>query len=195
MALLGLSIYFIGTGIIIFANNIEVFCLARVVQGCGGGILSFMVKMILHRNDKSTELNMAFSTMEMIGVLTPALSPLISGFLLDVLVWQELFIVLLLYIAFASCFIFLKLQNFKEKREILFFSSYTGLLKNRLYVINLFKILLAYLPILVCLSSLSFIFQGFFKVSPKQFGLLMLFPVIFLFFGSYSSKIANKHNL
>lgn len=93
-ALYGIVVYVAGCVMCVFAENIEVFLVARIVQALGGSSSSVLAQTIARDAYKGSDLTRVFALVGAFVFLSPALGPSLGGALIEYWSWRFSFVVL-----------------------------------------------------------------------------------------------------
>ncbi|QRN41365.1 MAG: Bcr/CflA family efflux MFS transporter [Neisseriaceae bacterium] len=133
--LFGLLLWLFSTVGIIYTVNIEAFFILRFLQGlgaCAGIVISRAVINDLMDKEQAGKIYLVI--FPFVGT-SPAIAPLIGGFLLQVFNWQSTFIFLSLFIFFTiilCCFVLTETLSPPQRQSF----TPTGIIKNSLEVIR-----------------------------------------------------------
>jgi len=94
--LLGFNIFGIGTIVCIFAYNINIFTLGRLLQGLGIGASFGLFRVVLSDHFQGRKLASVNSLLSVIASLTPPLSPFIGAVFITWGHWRLLFIMIMI---------------------------------------------------------------------------------------------------
>ncbi len=126
--LAGLLIYLLGTLICICADNINLFLIARIIQGLGIGCGDTMGRAILCDRFQKRDFVKAACSIGIAATITPFIGPLIGGYLEEYFNWRISFVLMLVY---AFVILFLAFYNLPESKQPENFVSIN--LKNIIY--------------------------------------------------------------
>lgn len=156
--------FMLGLLIDIFAPNFILLLLGRCAQGLGTGIaLPLMFNIILSEVPKS-KIGVMMGFGALMTAVAPAVGPTFGGILNNTLGWRYIFIILLPFIIFSliigSRFIsktnHLNPTTFDLKSEVLITIAFIALV---LGVNNLAHFSIAIISLIVCFTSIIFLFQ------------------------------------
>ena len=94
--LIGLSIFFIGSILSAFADNISILYAGRLIEGIGLGSANAVGFALVRDIYSGKALARQFSYLSVFVGLTPIIAPLIGGYLVEFINWRACFIVLAL---------------------------------------------------------------------------------------------------
>jgi DHA1 family bicyclomycin/chloramphenicol resistance-like MFS transporter len=87
----GLALFLVGSVISAFAPTPATLVLGRLVQAIGAGCALTLVRAIARDAFRAEQLVKAIAYLTMFGTLGPMISPIIGGFLTDMLGWRSVF--------------------------------------------------------------------------------------------------------
>ena len=91
LLLIGLSIFGVGTLIALFAVDLPLLLLGRIVQGLGAGAINPLSMAIISERFPAAERGQALGTWNSMGPVAGIIAPLLGGFLTDTLGWRTIF--------------------------------------------------------------------------------------------------------
>ena len=195
---IGFGIFASGGVTILLSTNISTFIAGRVIQGIGGAIIYVIIRMIIQKNYKETETNIAFSIIESFAMATPVVAPVVGAYLISFFSWQSLFYVILAYtlFAFICATKVLNSERASYAPKLSFIANnYFNLIKNFAYSRFLLVILFIFASTYLSLFLLPFVLSKDFGLSPKQYSLFMSLTIFASLSGTLASKFANERNL
>jgi DHA1 family bicyclomycin/chloramphenicol resistance-like MFS transporter len=207
----GMVIFLFFTTACIFAPNIYILILFRFLQGCGGGAsmaLGLVMIKDLFDGEKCTQM---LSRLAIALTVTPAVAPVIGGYLTVFFGWQATFVFIAIWGSLVFILFFYKLPEtfnlsalkapLKTQENIAprsIFKPYLELYRNstfRTYAI-LHSVLFAGQWCFVAAAPFVFIQQ--LHISPTSFGYYMSSITLLYIFGSFliqhiALKVSNQH--
>jgi Bcr/CflA subfamily drug resistance transporter len=203
VALLGISIFILGSIICILAPNIYVLLVGRVLQGgigiaCAGAVAPAAVRDIF----TGQKLVRAYAYVSMFLAITPFIAPVIGGYLQHYIGWRANFGFLLLY----ACIIFLLfLKWFPETNSYvkqvnivpkIIVKNYLHVLTNRKFLGFILCLVLVFSGEIAYAIVAPFLLQTKLGITPVQNGWLILFTVSGFLTGSFlSSHFSSRTNI
>lgn len=193
---ISLVIYIISSVAIVFAWDVYVMILLRIVQGLaasGALVISRAVATDLYRG---SELKTFFGMLMMVNGLAPIISPVLGGILLKVISWQGLFVVL----AVIGVLLFLATVKFGETHakanrvEGNILATYLTIIKickNRKYLKLVAIQSFAMSAMFAYIASSPFIFQVQYGVSSVLYGMIFASNGFALMLGARISRNFN----
>lgn len=192
---LGLSVFGLGTFGCIYAQNIEIFLIFRLVQAVGVSAAFVLWQPMVIDLFEGEEVQRIFSLLVTLNAISPAVAPLVGGFLGNALGWQSVFWTLqAVTVLILLWTIFVYRESLSQESKSMSFSisgvmsSYVSLISNRSFVAFSFVIALAATLYFVYLAVIPFVLHndGF---SEKTIG-LTFFPFALAFMAG--AQVARK---
>jgi DHA1 family bicyclomycin/chloramphenicol resistance-like MFS transporter len=174
----GIVLYLAGVLGALFAPNIEVFTVARLVQALGGCAAALIGRAIVRDLFHEREAARVFSILMLIMGLAPILAPLIGGQLLLFTGWQGIFVLLLVFatISLAAVVFTLPESLPRARRETrglgAVFTVYGGLLSDRKFRGYSISMAFASSAMFTYITGSPFVFIRLHGVAPQYYGLL-----------------------
>jgi EmrB/QacA subfamily drug resistance transporter len=91
--LISISLFTIGSLLCALALNVEQLIAFRIIQGLGGGMVMPISLAIIYRISPAKKVGTIMSTMGIPVLLAPALGPVLSGWLIEYVTWQWIFLI------------------------------------------------------------------------------------------------------
>src|SRR6202161_152670 len=88
-----IGLFTLGSILCGISSNIHLLVASRVLQGCGGGMMVPVVRLILVRKFAKSELIRAMSFVAIPGLVAPMLGPIAGGLIVGYLQWRFIFFV------------------------------------------------------------------------------------------------------
>lgn len=174
--LAGIFLCFIGSGVCVFAGNIYMLILGRLLQGLGAGAgISITAAIIrdISSGKKMAQLNSYLTMANMVVIIS---APMIGGILQESIGWHANFTFLLLYSigVLLLVFFFLPETRTSGNRVKLELKTYKNnfviLITTKQFVGYLLCLFSAYAGILAWLTIGPSLMQEYLFLTPKQFG-------------------------
>ncbi len=199
--LVGLLIFIIGSLFIVLDRNIHVLLLGCVVQGIGSGCISVLIRAIIRDLYDGKEMNRGMSYITMITAVTPAIAPIIGGFIDAQFGWIWDFKGLAIYGCLVWLIVYfalpethaasqtkLNLTNIKN--------DYKTLINNNHYLAFVAAIIAIYVCQIMYFTVAPFLFQDQLGMTPQSFGFFGLAPALGYFVGGliynrYTERLEN----
>ena len=146
----GLIIMSCGSVINIFAANIEVIIIGRIVEGIGAGACSALWRAIARDTFKGEELAKTMSYLVVFIIFIIPAAPLLGGYLEELFGWRSNFVFMAIYALLALVASYLKLEEtniHRDKAKLKFsyiFKNFSFMLKARGFMQISLGILLTY---------------------------------------------------
>lgn len=189
IVLLGLSGFFAGTLICIYAVNIEIFLLGRIFQSlsAAGMVASRAIVRDMVSRDKAASM-IGYITMGM--ALAPMIGPAIGGFLDEHYGWQSSFWMLFVFGLFVSFFAWSDLGETRGSAASSLtgqFTSYPKLLKSRRFWGYSLAAAFCAGAFFSLLGGSPYIATDYLHLTPTQFGLFFAFVSVGYMSGNFIS--------
>lgn len=176
--LLGLGVFVLGSTAATFAPTMSALLLGRLIQGFGIGATSALFRSVLRDCFQGVELAKYGSYLSMAFAIVPPLAPITGGYIGTWFGWRNNFsiCVLLGLVVLIILMNYLPETHHEERRikrtpvEIL--SFYGQLLVNRQFLGYTLCAALAYGGLMCYLTTVPFLYQHVYHVSPVLFGWL-----------------------
>lgn len=188
--LMSLGIYFIASVACTLSNSIDVLIAGRFVQAigaCGGGSIG---RAIVRDAFDRTEIPRVLSYMASAVAISPALAPILGGYLHLHFGWSASFVLLAVFgaVLFVLAFVILKETNqYKNPQATnLAYISRNGrkLLGDRNYLANAMVIGLTFGAMFIYTSNSTFIFIDILKLSVTDYGHTFMVVAVFYLAGA-----------
>ncbi len=189
IVLFGLIGFFVGTVICIFAPNIEILLIGRMVQAtsAAGMVISRAIIRDIVGREKAASM-IGYVTMGM--AIAPMIGPTMGGYLDEFFGWQATFWLLLV---FAIIVFFITWADLGETRKIAApnltsqFTSYPILLRSRRFWGYSLTAAASAGTFYSILGGGPYVATQYFELSPSQFGMYFAIISIGYMFGNYLS--------
>ena len=174
----GIVLYLAGVLGALFAPNIEVFTVARLVQALGGCAAALIGRAIVRDLFHEREAARVFSILMLIMGLAPILAPLIGGQLLIFTGWRGIFVLLLVFATISLAAVVFTLpeslpRGRRETRGLgAVFTVYGGLLSNHKFRGYSLSMAFASSAMFTYITGSPFVFIRLHGVPPQYYGLL-----------------------
>ena len=202
IALVGLGIFVTGSILCLFAFNIYVLLVGRMLQGFGFASACGVAAPAISDVFAGEELVKACSYVGMAMAVTPIFAPVLGGYLHDYFNWHAPFVFLLLY---STIIFFLFFRFFPETKKSLkqgslhplqIIRGYFSILQNPKYIGLVLCLVLVFTGEISYIITAPFLFQTKLGFTPVQNGWLIIITVGGLLAGSFtSSKACKKFNI
>lgn len=196
-ALVGVSIFIVGSLICIFASSLPMLLLARLFQGLGGAAAVVISRAIVRDLYQGKEMARVMSAVQSIITISPTIAPSIGALILLFADWRWIFALL----ATLGLIIWLSILRLPESLEVenrndhnLFdaLKSYGQLLLDSEYRANTLQVFFNSLLLFSYVVSAPAVYMGEFKLSGSALGAIFGATAIALFFGSQFNRTLLK---
>ena len=199
--LCGMAGFVVFSLVCVFAQSIQHLIAARILQGTSAAAEAVLVYAIIHDLFDETDRVRALAIYGMVIALTPAIAPVVGGYVHVWLGWQANFILIAAtgMLAFTLCWRLLPEsappdQNGIQLKPIL--KDYGKLLGNRSFMNYAVMTGAGSGVIMAFVTAGPFIFIGYFKVPTEDYGLYFVIPVLsFITANLVTRRIAAKMNI
>ena len=190
----GVILYCLATSGCIFTNNLSLLILFRLLQGIGGAtgvILSRAIIRDIYGAERATK---AISSMMLIFVPIPVITPIVGGYVITHFDWIVIFWIMEISGLLALTLITLLLTEtapLKTLNPTFVVSENDGfmsILKNHFFMKNTLANMFCFGGLLICLTNLSYFLSGNYHFSPQQIGFVIAIFDAALAIGVYSVR-------
>ena len=174
--LAGIFLCFVGSCVCVFAGNIYILILGRLLQGLGGGAGIAITAAIIRDISSGKKMSQLNSYLTMANMVVIIAAPMLGGYLQEWVGWHAGFTFLLIYSMIVLLVVLFLLPETKEHRYRINFklSTYknniTTLLTTRQFIGYLLCLFSAYAGILAWLTIGPALMQNSLSLTPAQFG-------------------------
>ncbi len=196
--LIGLLILLLGSLLSIFAGSLKTLMMTRAIQGFGAASAPILARAVIRDKFHGSQLASAMASLTMCVSLTPAVAPLIGGFLQHLVGWRGVFLTLSIYTAviLVAAFLLLPETLISEKSTWRFkktASNYLQLSKHKAYMSYVVCIILLYSCQILYLTICPFIFQNDLGFNAAQYGAIIVIPALGYVIGGFIASRLTKH--
>lgn len=173
--LFGIVVYGVGSFLCFIANSIEVLLLSRFIQAFGASAGSVVTQTILRESVEGHKRHVMFAQISAVIAFTPAIGPLIGGFLDQMFGFKTVFLSLVVMSIGIFLYTFVSLPETKTDsvtNKINVFSVLKRLITNPKVVTYGLLIGGANGVLFSYYAEAPFIFIEYFQLSPSMYGLL-----------------------
>ncbi|MGM0865414.1 MAG: multidrug effflux MFS transporter [Bacillota bacterium] len=195
----GLVTYLFATLLCLTANNIYILIIGRFLQafgGCCGTVAARVIVKDVFDNKEQVRILTYLSTAI---AVTPAIAPIIGGYLETYFGWRSGFLVLCLIALLALILSTFGLKETNKNPDpnatniFTILNNYKYLLTQRLFLAYSVSIGLAWCAYYSFIQSSSFVFQSVFKVTPTVYGAMYAIIIIGYIIGTaFTRRYSNK---
>jgi MFS transporter, DHA1 family, multidrug resistance protein len=189
----------IGCLLIIYARNINLIIIGRLIQGLGASAgICIATSIIMDTISDKKQIAFISSYLALFMGLSPLLAPPIGGYLTHLFNWRACFIALAIYFVILTLiyiFFFNETNTNKNKHALkpkVILSNYFTLIKNRKFII---MCICAGIPLAWVISYANiapFLFINKFHISTVAFGWITLIIGVGNLIGKYSNALVIK---
>lgn len=175
------------------APNITVLLISRFLAGLGAGAAVVVARAVARDCYSGKDLALASSYLSIAWALVPMLAPFMGGLVQDHSGWRMNFLLLFMFAlsCFLTIFLFLKETRSTQKSTMALstmFSSFTQLLKSRVYLGYLLPPALFFSISIAYMSASSSIVQQRLGYSAGQYGAFIMVAASFYLFTNLSNR-------
>lgn len=187
----GLVLYGIGSLLCYFSGSVDALLLSRFIQAFGAATGSIITQTILRESLSGTQRHTMFAQISAVIAFTPAIGPLIGGWIDQALGFRSVFFTLVILSVVLFVYALLKLpettDKSKRKKVALASTAKQMLLSQRILV---FGALIGGINgvIFSYYAEAPFLFIEYFQLSPGVYGFFGIVVALASIFGSMISK-------
>ncbi len=185
----GLIIFAAGTLLCIFASSIIILLLGRIIEGIGAGAVSVLSRTILRDTFSGMKMAQVGSYLAAFIGLSPAIAPVIGGYIQHYFGFAAIFAFLLLFtiiLFYLITFYLPETNRFCHLHPLDLDSvikKYKTVLCNKLFISNVIATGCALSVIISCAVINPFLLQDTLKITPMHYGLLAFLAMSGMFVG------------
>lgn len=174
--IISLIICLIGTLGCLYANNISMLLIGRLLQGIGGGGSTIIARVIMRDRVKSIKLAKYSSYYSMVGITIMASAPLFGGYLQHFFGWHASFKIILIYtvIALIIAMFVLPETNIHRHKSLLkpklLKRNFIALFVDRSFIVYCLFLALGYGVMVAWLTAGPVVLEKAMSLTPIQFG-------------------------
>lgn len=195
--IVGMTIFTLSSFIISFTSNVHVFLIARFFQAVGACSGLTIGRVIIGEAYPKNEAGRIFTTVFPFIGLSPAIAPLIGGFINEILGWRAIFSFLGILGIILLTLLIIKLPETKTKlisqRTNLpdVFKNYINLLKSKVFIGYALCPCIAYIVNFAYLSEVPFILNKY-HYSVKVISVFFIGNSISYLIGNFTARFINS---
>lgn len=188
----GILVYLLSTLACIFCTDIDLFLLLRIFQGFGAASGLVIGRFLINQHYTRTQIPHIYAIVYPCVSLSPALAPLIGGYLTTLLNWQADFgfIALFAFVTLILCLLYLPQDQAKHVVLETFFTQIKTVFSCATFRKNTYLVCLIYQAWFIYLTQSAFIFRQL-QLSPHVISYLYI-P---LTMGIIIANVFTKHAL
>lgn len=174
--LFGFALFFFSSALLLLAESTDQLLWLRLLQGCGGGVSSAISPAIIRDHYAEKQSTKITAQMSIVILLTPAIAPILGGYLTTYFGWRSCFVFIFLIVAFTFFVLF---KFFPEKasessviapRVNSLFKNYKQVLSNKTFFYYVLFHSLTSCSLWCYITVMPFAFIKYMDVSPEVFG-------------------------
>ena len=190
----GLSLFLLASLGCSFSINIDMFILARLVQGVGAGAGAVLSRAIIRDTFEGPHISKVISYMSLSWSLVPILAPLLGGYIQHYLNWRISFLVIFTYGIITLVLIQNILSNTNQEclyteinlKKII--KNYCDILFDQLFLRGALCAALSYSTIIAYESAAPFLIQNSLGFSSVLYGWITLLVATAYLLGNYTNS-------
>ncbi|MEM1244534.1 MAG: multidrug effflux MFS transporter [Pseudomonadota bacterium] len=195
--LLGLGIYNLVTLVCLFTNDIQLFLVARLIQGLSIASI-FVNRAVLRDVFDGKQLVKSVTYLSLAWVMIPILAPFFGGIIQRFLGWRANFVVLFLFSSslFVILLKFLPETNVNRLTSLNLKSiiqSHLDVIRNPIFSTNLLACALSYAAMIAFSTAGPYLIQTAFHLQPSTYGFIALIMAIAYLLGNLISIAILKY--
>lgn len=197
--LIGFFIAIIGSGVCLFASNIEMLLLGRLIQGLGAGACSALFRSIFRDSFTGEQLSKLAAYLSNIVILSVVAAPFFGGLIQQYAGWRVVFICLTVYtittfVVTFFCFKETSVHHHKDRLKLSFIAkTYFDLFCNRQFMGYTLCVFLSYGGLFAWITSGPVVLIKLVGISPSEFGMLTIFGGLAMFVANtINGKLVTK---
>lgn len=184
----GISVGLLGSLLCVFAINIDMLLIGRLIQGIGVAVTITLVRTMFRDVLKGRMLADALGYLSLIFSFTPAIAPIVGSYLQHYFSWRSVFIFITIYMIMVLVIAFIIPETCaQEHRHPLnlkqSIKDYGSTLKNKQFVIGFISTGCAIAGIMTYAAITPFLFQNKMGLSVIEYGWLTVFVLAILLLG------------
>ena len=172
----GMSIFTLSSLGCIFASDIKIFLIFRLIQGLSGAFGIVIARAIARDCTSGAELTRFFSMLMTVNGLAPIMAPVIGGQILVFASWRGVFVLLsLIGIALTvSTLMFEETlqKKFRAKNFASSFKNFAALFRDKYFLGHCLLQCAWFAVFFAYISGSSFLFQNIYDVTPQTYSLI-----------------------
>lgn len=176
--LTGLGLFILGSLLCAFARNVELLLIARVVQAMGGAATILTARTIVSDLSPREETSARLASMITVVLISPAVAPVIGGFIAGFGSWRLIFAILAVagIAGFAVCFVRISetLSRDNDAMRGAVVHSYRRLLSNARFCRYAVGIACSSCALYIFLSGSAFLLIEHYGLAPQKAGFCYL---------------------
>lgn len=199
---IGGIIVLLGNILGVFASNIYVFYIGRILQGMGPCFIGVAGYACVHELYKEKEAIKVISWMASVALLAPMIGPLLGSVVVYFTGWRYIFATtfILSFIGIIGLWYYMPETLVKDKniKILLIFKNYKTLLNNKKFILGSISFGLSFGSLMVWISSSPVVLIKLFNLNKTEFSLvqipIFLSFILGTFFLRYLSRFISSDN-
>lgn len=192
--LCGLAISVTGAVLTAFANSIEFFMAARILESVGIGVAPVLARSVLTDSLDRDHVSTAMAYTAVVVALVPAVAPIIGGYLNLLWSWRSIFFFVAAYGAVLVMTCALRLPETIRSRNpglkaAAVLGEYREMLSHREYLGYIGSYAIAFGTLIGYYAAAPYVFVRALGYTPHEYGYLLLVNVGFYVLGAYVARI------
>lgn len=192
--LCGLAISVTGAVLTAFANSIEFFMAARILESVGIGVAPVLARSVLTDSLDRDHVSTAMAYTAVVVAVVPAVAPIIGGYLNLLWSWRSIFFFVAAYGAVLVMICALRLPETIRSRNpglkaAAVLGEYREMLSHREYLGYIGSYAIAFGTLIGYYAAAPYIFVRALGYTPHEYGYLLLVNVGFYVLGAYVARI------
>lgn len=174
--IIGLTLFCSGTIVCISAQSILFLLLGRIIQGIGAGAVTVLSRILLRDLFSGVKMAKIGSYLAVLIVLSPAIAPIIGGFIQQSLGFKAIFIFLLIFAGVLFYLVQFYLpetnhyQHLHSKRLKTILKKYQQVITHKIFLVNIIATGCGLGMTLACAIVNPFLLQNKLQLMPAQYG-------------------------
>ena len=184
--LIGMGFYFVGSILCIFAINVPMLIIFRILQAIGSGAAVSVATAMMKDVYTGKKLVTMLATVQSIAMTSPVISPFVGSLILKFTSWRGIFVILTIISILAFVGGLLLTETLKEGSNgniIEVFSKLGIVLKNPAFTLLMFIFGIISLPLMAYITMSSYIYINGFGLSEQEYSIFFAIGGIFLVLG------------
>ncbi len=199
IALTGVLLYALASIVIPICNSVEQVIALRVLQAFGGGFATVTANVFIRDWFSGKELARLVTVVSMMMMLAPLFAPVIGSFLVEWEGWKGVFYFLFVFAIVLFVLFYILIPESRDKQLITrkitsdqMFGKYKVFFSHKPSVMTLFAVSFSMSGMYIFLTTASFIYIEYFKISasmfPLVFGANVLLNIVLSLFNTFLLK-------
>lgn len=200
IAVAGAFIFFVGSMLLVFTNDIEHFKMFRLLQAIGGGFLMVVPNSVVRDYYDGRENARMMSLIESVRMVAPIVAPIVGSILVSFYSWKSVFIFLAGYsfLLFLVALLFMKesslnIRGINKNTHKLLIADYKAILGSGSSMALVMSITMCVAAMFSFLTDSAFLYMEYFKIPKNMFPMAFGANVILIIITSrLNAKLVRK---